>query len=50
MLVAFNFGEEGFCRPEVEVQVETDGEVVTVVGYVEGDDLFILVLFVVLYQ
>ena len=42
--------KEGFGTAEVEVEVETDGEVVAVIANVEGDDLVLFVFLVILYK
>ena len=48
--VAVDLLKEGFGTAEVEVEVETDGEVVAVIADVEGDDLVLFVFLVVLYK
>ena len=42
--------KEGFGTAEVEVEVETDGEMVAVIADVEGDDLVLFVFLVILYK
>ena len=49
MAVAFDSLEEGFGGSEIEEEVEADGQVVLVVGDVEGDD-FLLAPFLVVFH
>ena len=47
MAVALNLVKDNLCRTETQEHVESDWNMVLVVGYVECDDFFLLVFFVV---
>lgn len=47
MAVALNLVKDNLCRTETQEHVESDWNMVLVVGYVECDDFFLLVLLVV---
>ena len=50
MSISFNAPQESLSRTKIQVQVQTDRQVVLVIGYIKSDDFLFLSFLVVFHQ